>query len=90
MAVMNKSANVVRSFLNELLEYIESEESEGIISLTTSVYIVALIKGKQKPSYMNAIAAILQKKIMMHSEMTKEGTERLLCEAALDIVNKML
>ncbi|XP_015666969.1 condensin-2 complex subunit G2 [Protobothrops mucrosquamatus] len=89
MTIMNKSADVIRSFLNELLEYIESEESEGIISLTTSVYIVALINDKQ-PFYMNDIAATLQKKIMMHSEMTKEDTERLLCEDVLYIVNKML
>ncbi|XP_026536708.1 condensin-2 complex subunit G2 [Notechis scutatus] len=90
MTIVNKSGNVLRSFLNELLEYIESEECEGIISLTTSVYIIALIKGNQKPSYIKAIAAILQKKITMYSEITKEDLERLLCKAALGIVNEML
>ncbi|XP_034257762.1 condensin-2 complex subunit G2 [Pantherophis guttatus] len=90
MAIVNKSANGARFFLNELLEYIESEECEGIISLTTSVYIVVLIKGKQKPSYINAIAATLQKKITAYNEITKEGVERVLCEAALGILNEML
>ncbi|XP_032090653.1 condensin-2 complex subunit G2 [Thamnophis elegans] len=90
MAILNNSTKGVRSFLNELLEYIESEECEGIISLTTSVYIVALIKGKRKPSYIKAIAATLQEKIMMYSEITKEDVERVLCETALGIVNEML
>ncbi|ETE60783.1 Condensin-2 complex subunit G2, partial [Ophiophagus hannah] len=90
MAIVNKSANGLSSFLNELLEYIESEECEGIISLTTSVYIIALIKGKQKPSCINTTAAILQEKITTYSEITKKDMERLLCEAALGIVNEML
>ncbi|KAG8138775.1 hypothetical protein E2320_001572, partial [Naja naja] len=90
MAIINKSSKGLRSFLNELLEYIKSEECEGIINLTTSVYIIALIKGKQKPSCIKAIAAILQEKITMYSEITKKDLDRLLCEAALGIVNEML
>ncbi|KAM6452051.1 condensin-2 complex subunit G2 isoform 1-T2 [Liasis olivaceus] len=92
MAIVNKSANGVRSFLHELMESIESEEIEGIISLTASVYIVALMEGKQKPSYVKDIVSALQRKLTLYSEFTKEdnGMERMLCEAALGIVNEML
>ncbi|XP_070585572.1 condensin-2 complex subunit G2 isoform X2 [Erythrolamprus reginae] len=90
LATVVKSKQVTGSFLNELLEYNKSEEGEGIISLTTSVYIVELIKGKQDKSNVNTIAATLQELITVYSKTTQEGTERLLCEAALDIVNKML
>ncbi|OXB80273.1 UNVERIFIED_CONTAM: hypothetical protein H355_013671, partial [Colinus virginianus] len=46
MAVIIKSVNVVRSFLNELLECILSEEIEGVFSLTSTVCIVVIIKGQ--------------------------------------------
>lgn len=36
----------LRSFLNELMECIHSEEIEGIFSLTASVCIVIIIKGQ--------------------------------------------
>lgn len=38
----------LRSFLNELMECILSEEIEGIFSLTATVCIVIIIKGQSK------------------------------------------
>ncbi|XP_062981944.1 condensin-2 complex subunit G2 [Elgaria multicarinata webbii] len=93
MAIVNKSANVVRSFLNELMESIESEEIEGIISITAMVYVVSLIKGKQKPSYVKDIASALQRKLTSYNEIAEEdvsGVQRTLYETALQILDEIL
>ncbi|XP_042332474.1 condensin-2 complex subunit G2 isoform X2 [Sceloporus undulatus] len=93
MTVVNKSVNVVKSFVNELMESIESEEIEGIISLTATVYIVAVIKGKNKPSYVKDIASALQRKLTSYSEITKEdigSVQRILYETAMRTLNEIL
>ncbi|NXR41662.1 CNDG2 protein, partial [Zosterops hypoxanthus] len=65
MAVILKSANVVRSILNELMESILSEEIEGIFSLTATVCIVVIIKGKHKTSLLKDIAPAIQRKLIV-------------------------
>ncbi|NXB68263.1 CNDG2 protein, partial [Struthidea cinerea] len=64
MAVIMKSVNVVRSILNELMECILSEEIEGIFSLTATVCIVIIIKGKHKTSILKDIAPAIQRKLI--------------------------
>ncbi|NWH80528.1 CNDG2 protein, partial [Piaya cayana] len=64
MSIIMKSVNVVRSFLNELMECILSEEIEGIFSLTATVCIVIIIKGKHKSSLLKDFAPAIQKKLM--------------------------
>nr|XP_060638556.1 condensin-2 complex subunit G2 [Anolis sagrei ordinatus] len=91
MTIMNKSVNMVKSFLKELMESIESEEIEGIISLTATVYIVALIKGKKKPSYVKDVASALQRKLVTYSEITKKdvgNVQRTLYETAVHTLNE--
>nr|XP_056713102.1 condensin-2 complex subunit G2 [Euleptes europaea] len=93
MGIVLKSANVVRSFLNELMESIVNDEIEGIHSITSAVYIVALIKGKHKPSYIKETASALQRKLTMYSEITKEdasSTKRTLYEFALLVLDEIL
>ncbi|NXP67406.1 CNDG2 protein, partial [Chloropsis cyanopogon] len=65
MAVIMKSVSVVRSILNELMECILSEEIEGIFSLTATVCIVIIIKGKHKASLLKDIAPAIQRKLIM-------------------------
>ncbi|NXR74238.1 CNDG2 protein, partial [Pycnonotus jocosus] len=64
MAVIMKSVNVVRSILNELMECILSEEIKGIFSLTATVCIVVIIKGKHKTSLLKDIAPAIQRKMI--------------------------
>ncbi|NXJ65941.1 CNDG2 protein, partial [Rostratula benghalensis] len=64
MAIIMKSVNVVRSFLNELMECIVSEEIEGIFSLTASVCIVIVIKGKHKSSLLKDIAPAIHRSLV--------------------------
>ncbi|XP_020635366.3 condensin-2 complex subunit G2 isoform X1 [Pogona vitticeps] len=93
MTVVNKSANVVRSFLKELIESIESEEIEGFVSITATVYIVALIKGKHRLSLVKDIASALQRKLSSCSDITKDddsSVQRALCEAAMHILDEIL
>ncbi|XP_048367247.1 condensin-2 complex subunit G2-like isoform X1 [Sphaerodactylus townsendi] len=93
MGIVIKSANVGRSFLNELTENIVNDEIEGIHSITSAVYIIALIKGKHKPSYIKDTASTLQRKLTTYSEITKEdvsSTKRTLYEFALLVLEEIL
>ncbi|OXB53397.1 hypothetical protein ASZ78_013371, partial [Callipepla squamata] len=93
MAVIIKSVNVVRSFLNELLECILSEEVEGVFSLTSTVCIVVVIKGKHKTSLLKDVAAVIERKLITYKEAAAEGsssTERILYESALKILDELL
>ncbi|XP_043397485.1 condensin-2 complex subunit G2 isoform X3 [Chelonia mydas] len=93
MAMIIKSINVVRSFLNELMECIVCEEIEGIISLTAAVYIVVIIKGKHKTSLVKDIAHALQKKLMTCREVaTAESSsiERTVYESSMKILDDIL
>ncbi|NXO24517.1 CNDG2 protein, partial [Cisticola juncidis] len=65
MAVIIKSVNVVRSILNELMTCILSEEIDGVFSLTATVCIVVIIKGKHKTSLLKDIAPAIQRKLIM-------------------------
>ncbi|NXQ81329.1 CNDG2 protein, partial [Nyctibius grandis] len=79
MAIIMKSVNVVRSFLNELMECILSEETEGIFSLTAAVCIVITIKGKHKASLLKDIAPAIQRKLITCKDAATEessSTER--------------
>ncbi|NWW81811.1 CNDG2 protein, partial [Climacteris rufus] len=79
MAVIMKSVNIVRSFLNELMECILSEEIEGIFSLTATVYIVMIIKGKHKTSLLKDIAPAIQRKLVTRKDAAtgeSSSTER--------------
>ncbi|NXU72326.1 CNDG2 protein, partial [Oreotrochilus melanogaster] len=64
MAIILKSVNVVRSFLCELMKYILSEESEGTLSLASTVCILNIIKGKHKASLLKDIAPAVQRKLI--------------------------
>ncbi|NXD77018.1 CNDG2 protein, partial [Halcyon senegalensis] len=79
MATVTKSVNVVRSFLNELMECILSEEIEGIFSLTATVCIVIIIKGKHRTSLVKDIAPAIQRKLITWKNAATEqssSTER--------------
>ncbi|KAM7176346.1 condensin-2 complex subunit G2 isoform 3-T3 [Macrochelys suwanniensis] len=93
MAMIIKSINVVRSFLNELMDCIVCEEIEGIISLTAAAYIVVIIKGKHKASLVKDIAHALQKKLMTCREVAMEESssiERTLYESSVKILDDIL
>ncbi|KAG6939107.1 non-SMC condensin II complex subunit G2 L homeolog [Chelydra serpentina] len=93
MAMITKSINVVRSFLNELMDCIVCEEIEGIISLTAAAYIVVIIKGKHKASRVKDIAHALQKKLMTYREVAMEESssiERTLYESSVKILDDIL
>ncbi|NXN07189.1 CNDG2 protein, partial [Indicator maculatus] len=64
MTVIMKSVNVVRSFLNELMECILSEEIVEIFRLTATVCIMIVIKGKHRTSLLMDIAPALQRKLI--------------------------
>ncbi|NXR52412.1 CNDG2 protein, partial [Hippolais icterina] len=74
MAVIMRSVNVVRSVLNELMEYILSEEIEGIFSLTATVCIVVIIKGKHKTSLLKDIAPAIQRKLITCKDAATGGS----------------
>ncbi|NWU78108.1 CNDG2 protein, partial [Onychorhynchus coronatus] len=74
MAIIMKSVNVVRSFLNELMECILSEEIKGIFSLTATVSIVMTIKGKHKAALLKDIAPAVRGKLVTCKEATTEGS----------------
>ncbi|NXI35121.1 CNDG2 protein, partial [Galbula dea] len=64
MVVIMKSVSVVRSFLNELMECIVSKGVEEIFSLTATVCIMIIIKGKHKTSLLKDIALAIQRKLI--------------------------
>ncbi|NXO78700.1 CNDG2 protein, partial [Sitta europaea] len=93
MAVIMKSVNVVRSILNELMECILSEEIEGVFSLTATVCIVIIIKGKHKTSILKDIAPAIQRKLKICRDAATgepSSTERFLYESSLKILDEFL
>ncbi|XP_019386175.1 PREDICTED: condensin-2 complex subunit G2 [Crocodylus porosus] len=93
MAIIIKSTNIVRSFLNELMECIVSEEIEGIVSLAAAASIIVVIKGKHKASLLKDVASALQKKLMTYKEVAMEvssSTERTLYESSMKILDELL
>ncbi|XP_025925082.1 condensin-2 complex subunit G2 [Apteryx rowi] len=95
MVVIMKSVDVVRSFLNELMECVISEEIEGIFSLTATVCIVLIIKGKHKTSLLKDIAPAVQRKLITCKEAAIEessSTEsfRTLYESSLKFLDELL
>ncbi|XP_064301085.1 condensin-2 complex subunit G2 [Phalacrocorax carbo] len=93
MAIIVKSINVVRSFLNKLMECIISKEIEGIFSLTATVCIVSIIKGKHKTSLLKDIAPAIQRKLITCKDAATEessSTERILCELSLKSLDEFL
>ncbi|NXY81823.1 CNDG2 protein, partial [Alcedo cyanopectus] len=74
MTIVMKSVNIVRSFLNELMEYILSEEIEGIFNLTATVCIVIIIKGKHKTPLLKDIAPAIQRKLITCKDAATEET----------------
>ncbi|XP_009704225.1 PREDICTED: condensin-2 complex subunit G2, partial [Cariama cristata] len=93
MDVIMKSVNVVRSFLNELMECILCEEIQGIFSLTATVCIVIIIKGKHKTSLLKDIAPAIERKLITCKDAATEessSTERILYESSLKILDEFL
>ncbi|XP_057272465.1 condensin-2 complex subunit G2 [Pezoporus wallicus] len=93
LTIIMKSVNVVRSFLNELMECILSEEIEGIFSLTATVCIVIIIKGKHKTSLLKDVAPAIQRKLVTHKDAATEEyscPERILCESSLKVLDEFL
>ncbi|NXH19394.1 CNDG2 protein, partial [Bucco capensis] len=76
MAIMMKSLNVVRSFLNELMECILSEDIDEIFSLTAAVCILIIIKGKHKTSLLKDIAPAIQRKLITYKDAATEESSR--------------
>ncbi|NXF00537.1 CNDG2 protein, partial [Smithornis capensis] len=74
MTIIMKSVSVVRSFLNELMGYILSEEIEGVFSLTATVCIVIIIKGKHKASLLKDVTPALRRKLITHQEGATGGS----------------
>ncbi|XP_009865878.1 PREDICTED: condensin-2 complex subunit G2, partial [Apaloderma vittatum] len=72
MAIIMKSVNVVSSFLDELMRCILSEEIEGIFSVTATLYIVIIIKGKHKTSLLKDIAPAIQRRLISCKEAAAE------------------
>ncbi|XP_068790390.1 condensin-2 complex subunit G2 [Struthio camelus] len=93
MAIIMKSVDIVRSFLNELMECIISEEIEGIFSLTATVCVVLIIRGKHKTSLLKGIAPAIQRKLITCKEVASEessSTERTLYESSLKTLDELL
>ncbi|NXG11688.1 CNDG2 protein, partial [Sakesphorus luctuosus] len=90
MAIIMKSVNVVRSFLNELMECILSEEIKGIFSLTATVCIVLVIKGKHKAALVKDVAPAIRRKLMTCKDEGSSSTERFLYESSLKILDEFL
>ncbi|XP_074687810.1 condensin-2 complex subunit G2 [Strix aluco] len=93
MAIIMKSVNVVRSFLNELMECILSEEIEGIFSLTATLSIVIIIKGRHRTSLLKDIAPAIQRKLITCKDAATQessSTERILYESSLKILDAFL
>ncbi|XP_075273602.1 condensin-2 complex subunit G2 [Opisthocomus hoazin] len=94
MAIIMKSVNVVRSFLNELLECIFSEEIEGVFSLTATVCIVILFQlGKHKTSLLRDIAPAIQRKLITCKDAAtgeSSSTERILYESSMKFLDEFL
>ncbi|XP_009896923.2 condensin-2 complex subunit G2 [Dryobates pubescens] len=93
MTIIMKSVNVVRSFLNELMECILSGEIQEIFRLTATVCIVIVIKGKHRASLLMDIAPALQRKLITCKDTATEesgSTERALCESSLKILDEIL
>ncbi|NXP21695.1 CNDG2 protein, partial [Scytalopus superciliaris] len=93
MTTIMKSVNVVRSFLNELMKCILSEEMKGIFSLTATVCIVIVIKGKHKAAFLKDIAPAIRRKLLTCKDAATEGsssTERFLYESSLKILDEFL
>ncbi|XP_071416123.1 condensin-2 complex subunit G2 [Pithys albifrons albifrons] len=90
MAIIMKSVNVVRSFLNELKECILSEEIKGIFSLTATVCIVIVIKGKHKAALVRDVAPAIRQKLMTCKDEGSSSTERFLYESSLKILDEFL
>ncbi|XP_010215344.1 PREDICTED: condensin-2 complex subunit G2, partial [Tinamus guttatus] len=72
MVIIMKSVDVVRSFLNELMECIISEEIKGIFSLSATVCIVILIKGKHKTSLLKDVAPAIRRRLITCKEAATE------------------
>ncbi|NXN93041.1 CNDG2 protein, partial [Rhinopomastus cyanomelas] len=66
MTIIMKSFTVVRSFLNELMESILTEEIEGVFSLTAAVCIMVTIKGQHRTSLPKDVAAAIHRKLITH------------------------
>ncbi|XP_037241174.1 condensin-2 complex subunit G2 isoform X1 [Falco rusticolus] len=93
MAIIMKSVNLVRSFLNELMECILSEEIEGIFNITAVVCIMIIIKGKHKTSLLKDIAPAIQRKLITCKDAATEessSTGRILYESSLKILDEFL
>ncbi|XP_021243904.1 condensin-2 complex subunit G2 isoform X2 [Numida meleagris] len=93
MAIIMKSVNMVRSFLNELLECILSGEIGGIFHLTSMVCVVSVIKGKHKTSLLKDVAPAIQRKLITYKEAATEessSTERILYESSMKILDELL
>ncbi|XP_029444367.1 condensin-2 complex subunit G2 isoform X2 [Rhinatrema bivittatum] len=94
MTIIVKSANVVKSFFHELMDSIVSEDIEGIVSLSASLHIIAVVnKGKHKVSCVKDIASAINRKLKNFGEITMEDSdcfERALYESSAKILDGLL
>ncbi|KFP23537.1 Condensin-2 complex subunit G2, partial [Colius striatus] len=93
MAIIMKSFTVVRSLLQELMECLLSEEIEGVFSLTATVCIVNIIKGKHRSSLLKDVAPAIQRKLITCRDAATEdssSTKRILYESSLKTLDEFL
>nr|XP_033787484.1 condensin-2 complex subunit G2 isoform X1 [Geotrypetes seraphini]XP_033787486.1 condensin-2 complex subunit G2 isoform X1 [Geotrypetes seraphini]XP_033787487.1 condensin-2 complex subunit G2 isoform X1 [Geotrypetes seraphini] len=94
MTIIVKSANVIKSFCNELMDSIVSGDIEGIVSLSACLYIIAVVnKGKHKMSSAKDIASTIYRKLKNHGDVTMEDSgciERALFELSVKILDDLL
>ncbi|XP_038611676.1 condensin-2 complex subunit G2 [Tachyglossus aculeatus] len=93
LTIIIKSADIVRSFLHELLESITFEDIEGIKCLSAAVHMLVIIsKCKHKGLNVKNVAATLERKLKTFMEITLEedSFERTLYESSLRVLGELL
>nr|XP_014351166.1 PREDICTED: condensin-2 complex subunit G2 isoform X2 [Latimeria chalumnae] len=93
LTIIFKSANVSRSFLNELMECIDSEAIEGVVGITAAVHVLWIYRGRHKGSWIKDSVSTILRKLKTHNEITLEDTgnlERVLYESSVKLLDDLL
>ncbi|RXM30792.1 Extended synaptotagmin-2 [Acipenser ruthenus] len=94
LAIIMKSPSLIRSFLSELNESVDSEAVEGVVGLTAVLCILTVVRqGKCKGSDIKSSAASVHIKLQKYYEVVADASdsiERAIYESALKIGNDIL
>uniref|UniRef100_A0A8C5W7C7 Non-SMC condensin II complex subunit G2 n=1 Tax=Leptobrachium leishanense TaxID=445787 RepID=A0A8C5W7C7_9ANUR len=94
MSVIIKSLGLLNAFLRELKECVASEEIEGLLNLTASLYIAFVShKGNKRSSVVNDLASTIHRKLKNYSYVTMEdidSKDRIIYELATKILEALL